>query len=261
MSEKSNKNISIYDASGALDLASLVSGEILGETKKVRKKKRAISLVDGKRYGYLTFHREEPLQAAGGLQYKCECECGSTIYLSRAQIIERHKMKAGCLSFDCLIGSEEMKAYYTPEVSIRLQLTHLLKADPTMVANEWGGTAYEGSDSATRHAGMHCAMTSLLPKVEVSRRAWWMSRLNPVLPYAEFNVVMQEYPEFRLFGDYASFVMYEDHLYSVEQLATIYKLSLATVKRWRRELIDDTTVMQLILREGTHDGGHTDGNT
>jgi hypothetical protein len=244
MSRKRNKHIRINEST-ADDMLALVTGRVLRDTKKGLKNGHLLKLRSGRRYGFLTLNKSDHKLD----RYKCECECGGVVYLSHREIQERDRVRAGCLDFDCPFGAEEVKAWRNPEFSLWMQLKHLLKTCPEEVDNAWGGSVYGGVERAQFREGYVALLESAEPHIDRPANQWWISRSNPVLPYAAFNLHMLTAPAFDIFCGRSRYIMHGNSLYSVDNLATLYDLSLPEVRRMRRKTSDDAQLMELILKE------------
>jgi len=242
---KQNKHIITCGNGDPDDMLALVSGRVLRETKKKLTPGGYLKLKDGHRYGYLALVMGD----RRGANYRCECDCGGVVYLSRYEIQERQRLKVGCLDFDCPHGPEEVKAWRDPTYSLWLQLCVLLRDQPENVDNRWGGRAYEGVAREDKDAGFANLMSDAGPLISRPIGRWWISRGNPVLPYAGFNLRLTTKPEVNLFGSRSRYVVYNDQLYSVNNLATLFDLPLRSIMKWKRETVGDEGLMEKILRE------------
>lgn len=226
-------------------MLALVSGRVLRETKKKLKGEATRKLRNGSRYGYLALVMED----RQGSKYRCECDCGGIVYLSHREILERDRLRVGCLGFDCLHGAEEVKARRNPTYALWLQLKLLLKEQPDNVDNAWGGAAYAELERENIKDGFSNLLRCAEPKIVYPTCRWWMSRDNRLLPYSPFNLSLVSSPEIDLFGSRSRYVMYGGLLYSVNNLATLYDIPLKDIQRWKRETPSDEVLMEIILKE------------
>jgi hypothetical protein len=238
------ENITMNGGYDPDDMLSLVSGRVLRDTKKALRGNLP-RLKDGNRYGYLSLVMEDKRRSS----YRCECDCGGAVYLTHREIHARDRLKAGCLSFNCPHGAEEVKVWHNFRYALWLQLGVLLKECPDEVCNEWGGSAYEGTPRISAEEGLECMVTDLVTRVDEAAHKWWLSKANPALPYSGFNTHLLKYPETNLFGGRSRYVMHGDTLYSVSSLATLYSMPLHQIERWKRSTISDIALMERILKE------------
>ena len=245
MPKEEHKRIIKYGNNDPDDMLALVSGKVLRETKKKLKGRTSQKLTDGKRYGYLALVMSD----RKGAHYRCECDCGGAVYLTRQEILERERLRAGCLGFDCRHGAEEVKAWRNPMYSLWLQLRMLLKEQPENVDNAWGGSAYDELERESFSAGFDNLAACAKSQIIYPTCRWWMSRDNKMLPYSPFNLTLVSTPEIDLFGSRSRYVRHGRNLYSVNNLATLYDIPLRDIQRWKREAPNDEALMEIILRE------------
>jgi hypothetical protein len=229
------------------DLITLVTGRDLGDTKNTPP--MGIPKI-GRRYGSLTVGKGRG-SLNGRVTYQCRCECGSVKYLTRKDIFSRARMRVGCLGSSCSYGSDEVKAWHNSEFAIRYQITTLLKTMPKQVENEWGGTAYKTIDFLPVEEGVDNFIDYIQPLIVESQKKWWVSRKNPVLPYAKFNVNITNEPNREVFAEQRRYIIYGGNIFTVDSVSNLFGVPSRKVRKWRREIDSDSRIMELVKNEAT----------
>ena len=112
----------------------------------------------------------------------------------------------------------------------------------------WGGTAYESNRKVDLDGGFKHLSDVFFSEVREDHR-WWLGRKNPVLPFAPFNILIQDVPSFDVFEGRSRYVMFKGRLYSMEEIERLFELDIRDVRRWRHDILDDNKLMEKIVEE------------
>jgi len=220
-------------------MAALVSGEVLRDTKKRRRR----TVEDGQRFGHLTLSKTDRV----GKKYLCRCDCGSLIYLTLKELLNRDRLGVGCLLLYCEFGCDQVKVWHNPPYALRLQLRKLLLLCPEEVCAEWGG--YAGDTRVGQNAGEGRMIAELTQHIKRKRHKWWITRIDPALPYNWCNVKMLSYPSIDLFGSRSRYIMLGDQLLSTYSVSQIFSVPHDWVNELRLRYLDDSVVMEKVLKQ------------
>jgi len=155
---------------------------------------------------------------------RCVCECGGEIYLTYVDLMRRKRSAQGCAQPGCQFPAPVSFKTTDPGYVIAERITHLLRTCPEEVDPEWGGTAYEGVQPASREAGIAAAVRCLQPIAKGPGRAsWHVLRHNEDLPYSPTNCYVGYRPQ------PSKTVRLNGVSVTVRELADIYALPISKV--------------------------------
>jgi len=225
---------------------------VLGSRRRDTKNKQVVRVRvrDGVTYGKLLVDKKHSKNTGKGKAYRCLCKCGGETYLIPAEIRKAQVLGAGCMHLNCSASPLELMVKYNPTLALQVQLKALLIENPGQVVNEWGGLAYEGT-AASLDEGLANMIEQVWPLVDREAREWWMYRVNAALPYAAFNIVMRDEPGFNFLGKKGpTFIHFGGDDYTVDEVAKMFDLPLPLVKKLRREIFSDESLMKVVKQRG-----------
>ena len=228
-----------------------IGGTLRTRRLKAINKQRLSHIRPGRRYGYLRTSKDKGRRTRDGMRYRATCDCGETLELSTTDLHQRDAMSVGCMGEDCPYGSLEAKVWFNPKFALWVQLSFLLSNRPEEVDNSWGGQAYEGVEKVTPDTGEKTFFSDVWPHVKetLHEKAWWMHRINPVLPYSSLNVRFNRSPDPEIIQVNLDTIRYGHHLYRIGEIASLLDLPTERVTELRSEIYSDNALMDRLIEE------------
>ena len=119
--------------------------------------------------------------------YRVRCRCGEETWMPARMIVERWATGVGCGGSDCLY-SKSVVSWTDPIKAVMFQLQRLAAFNGgEELVNEWGGSAYEGLETADLDTTAACIVSSFSQEQKDQHR-WWMCRKVKWMPYGPDNV-------------------------------------------------------------------------
>ena len=209
---------------------------------------------EGKRFGYIAVDNTRLTKyKEGRIAYPCTCDCGEKLFLTASELLKRSRMTCGCLGFYCNFSEPFHLVWHNPQYALAAQLSQALTLIPEEVSDNWGGTAYSTGIELEFDDALEVFLEDVWHMVDFKERSWWITRINPDLPFEPINIVMQPLPDKAIFKSAEYMVRHGNSILTVAQIAELMNVDVEVAHKLRAEHRSGDDFVNAIIEESLNE--------
>jgi hypothetical protein len=206
------------------------------------------------RYGGLVVNKKRMLRKTEVRAYWCDCDCGRGAYVPAKEIRRRGVERMGCLHPECTVTDYRTQLWMNPSMAVLFQLRQMKALVANKVANDWGGDAFEGIDTASESEAFARVWDLVQQQGSPDEGRVWLRRIDPDGFFADFNVTVGMDPEPVISNSKELYVSYGSYPLSVAQLASDLGVDIGLALQLRERTDSDDQFVQSLITESIEMG-------